>query len=763
MRHWIQEARNFIYSYHFSTGMRTTISVVVPSVVCSMMDQLSMGIIISLGALATALSDVPGTAQHKRNGTLIAISFIFLTALITFLISPYPVLMTIWIVVCCFASGMLLVYGNRGGNIGIACMLTMVSIMGENPVGPAQALNHCLLILIGGVWYGFLSLMLWQIRPYLSVQQMLSECIAETARYLEERAGFYEEDANEEFDNIFRSVLAQQVVVSEKQEAVRELLLKRRSAQEGSTSINKSMVLIFLDITDLAEQIMASQTDYIALHKVFGYTGILEKFHRLILEFAGELHVISAAVAAGQRSLPKSNLRYEIEKVQQAIAEIRKTLPTVQERTRLIMLNSILHNLQDMSQRIYNLHRLTRLERVKDEIIDPRLELSSFTTRNRYDLEILLNNLSFQSHIFRHAMRVSIATVTGYLLGQLLHLERVYWVLLTIVVILKPGFGISKARSYQRLIGTFIGALFAAGVLFLTDNNTVIFIIMLICILGAYSFMTHLYTLAVFFVTPFIVFLLHFMHPAHLEHVTLRVLDTVIGGVITLMANLLLWPTWEKNYLPNHMIKMVKDSARYFSQMMRIYTGQEMVMNDYKLARKDTTVSAANLMSAFQRMLSEPKSKQQHGSEVYHFVVLSHSLMSHIAALANYGLSHGINYPRPEYKLLNSYLQQHFDCILQVLEHPETHCPPLPGAEAFETLDVQLEHLYQRRQEEINQGHDDSSTRQEMLETKQIRDQLHAILALLKDMRKTVVKTVSQPEEQPSGLLKDLKKAIIKK
>lgn len=743
MRHWVQEVRNFIYSYHFSTGLRTTISVVVPSIAFSMMGELPMGIVVSLGALATALSDVAGTALHKRNGILTAIAFIFFTALGTSLIAPYPVLMTGWILACCFANSMLLVYGNRGGNIGIACMLVMVSILGDTPASVGDAIRDCLLILGGSIWYGFLALLLWQIRPYLSVQQTLSECIMETARYLEERAGFYEKGADKDFDEIYKSVLAQQVVVSEKQEAVRELLLKRRSAQQGSTSINKSMVLIFLDIVDLQEQIMASQTDYQALHKDFGEMEILEKFHTLIMQFASELELIGTAVAAGQRSLPRANLRYEIEKVQHAIADIRKTLPTLKERARLITLTNILHNLQDMTQRIYNLHRLTRLERVKDETIDPRIQLASFTTRNRYDLETLLNNLTFQSHIFRHALRVSIAAVTGYLLGQVLHLDRVYWVLLTIVVILKPGFGISKTRSYQRIIGTITGALFAAGVLFLTDNNTVIFTLMLICILGAYSFMTQQYTLSVFFVTPFIIFLLHFLHPAHLQNAELRVLDTFIGVGIAFLASLLLWPSWEHTYLPSYMTKMVQDNARYLEQVMRLYTGQEFVMNDYKLARKDTNVSAANLMSAFQRMLSEPKSKQIHGSEIYHFVVLNHSMMSHIAALANYGLLHGVHFSKPEYKLINQYMSQHFDCITKLLEDPNYKSGQIPSSiEAFETLDIELENLYQRRQEEINQGKGETPVREEMLETKTIRDQLHAMLSLLKDMKKTVDKTI---------------------
>ncbi|SFW26348.1 FUSC family protein [Chitinophaga sancti] len=738
MRHWIQEVRNFIYSYHFSTGLRTTISVVVPSVVCSLLGNLPLGIVISLGALATALSDVPGTAIHKRNGTLIAIFFIFNTALCTSLIMAYPVLMAFGILVCCFMSAMLLVYGNRGGNIGIGCMLVMVSILGEKAVPVHEAFLHSFYILLGAVWYGLLSLLLWQIRPYLSVQQMLSECITETAEYLLARAHFYDPDAGDKIEKIHKDVFAQQVVVNEKQEAVRELLLKRRSHQEGTTSINKALVLIFLDMVDLQEQIMAAQTDYQALHESFDSAGILDKFHTLILEFAGELKIIGEAVAAGQRSLPKANLRYEIAKVQKAVDEIRKTLPTVKERTRLLVLSNILHNLSDMAQRIYNLHRLTRLERVKDEIIDPRLQLSSFTSHGSYDVETFLNNLTFQSHIFRHALRVSLASVTGYVIGQIFHLDRLYWILLTIVVILKPGFSITKARSYQRIYGTVAGALFAAGILYLTANNTVIFIAMLFCILGAYSFMTHQYTLSVFFVTPFVIFLLHFLHPANLYNVGWRVMDTTIGGTIAFFANLLLWPSWEKNTLPSHMIRMVKSNAKYFEQVMHLYTQENFVLNDYKLARKDSNVSAANLMSAFQRMLSEPKSKQRNGSLVYHFVVVNNSIISHIAALANYGTTHnGVRFQQPEYKLLSNNLQAYFTCILEMLEKPgEKPSSPPANLEAFETLDMKLEAIYQKRQEEVNNGKGDSDLRQEILEVKQVRDQLHAVMSLLKDMKK---------------------------
>ncbi|WP_142688554.1 FUSC family protein [Chitinophaga polysaccharea] len=736
----INNVKNFLYSYHFSNGMRTTISVVVPSLVFAWFGMLDLGIAVSMGALCTALSDVPGTIIHKRNGLIISTILIFFTALGTGLLIPYTIPMAVWIGICCFMFAMLLVYGNRGGNIGTGCLLVLVSILGETQLTPQLTLLHASMVLLGSIWYAVLALTLWQIRPYLNVQQALGDCILQTARYLEVRANFYTPGIN--VNENYKAVLAQQVIVNEKQENVRELLLKRRSAQQGTTSLNKSMVLIFLDMVDLQEQIMASQTDYNALQADFKDEAILEKFHLLIMEFVQELKNIGMAVAAGQRSLPKANLKFEMEKVKQAIADITLKLPTLKERTRTIPLTNILQNLQDMAQRIYNLHRLTRLERLKDESIDPKLELSKFTTRQKYDFETFRDNLTFKSHIFRHSIRVSLATLAGYGLGLALHLDRIYWILLTVVVILKPGFGLTKSRSIQRLIGTVTGALFAAGLLYITHNDTVIFVVMLICILGAYSFMTIQYTLSVFFVTPFIIFLLHFLHPSDLYNLTQRVLDTFIGGGIAFFANMLLWPTWEHNFLPDHMKKMMEANRKYFELVMRAYSSEQVSVTDFKLARKDAYVAAANLMSAFQRMLSEPKSKQKNASEVYHYVVLNHTLTSHTATLAAYSLHHGVQFPRPEYREITDYLLHYMDQLI-LMTDPATggSAQPSPLIHAFDRLDAHLESLVHQRQQEINDGKGPTPTRDEMLETKQVHDQLMAILALVKDMSKALTQS----------------------
>ena len=733
---WLKEAKAFIFSYHFSNGLRTTLSVVVPSVIFAAIGQLGTGIAISMGALCTALADVPGTIIHKRNGLIISTILIFLIALGTGLLLPHMALLTIWVGLCSFFCSMLLIYGNRGGNIGIGGMLVMVSIMAEQYTSWQMAVQISLLTLSGSIWYALLALLFWQIRPYLTVQQTLGDCIQSTAKYLRQRANFYEPDLD--ITETYKDVFAQQVIVNEKQEAVRELLLKMRSAQQGTTSISKSMVLIFLDLVDMQEQIMASQIDYTSLQKRFAGTKVIAQLHETIIQFSEELDNIGIAVSAGLRSMPKVNLKLELEKARKEFKTYQASLPSLKERADLIPFESIFDNLQHITQRMYNMHRLTRLERVKEANFDHQLELSKFTTRQSYDVTTFRNNLTFNSHIFRHAVRTGVAMVSGLLLGQALQLSRTYWILLTIMVIMKPGFSLTKTRSFQRIIGTLIGAFFAAGILYLTKDDTVIFCVMLVCILGAYSFQTYHYITSVVFMTPFIIFLLHFLHPADFNNLTNRVIDTLIGGTIAFVFNYIFWPSWEYKFLPDYMIKAITSNKQYLQQVTNLYTDKPFSLIAYKLARKDVHVSIANLTAAFQRMLSEPKSKQKHGSELYHFVVLSHSLSSHIAQLSAYALQHHLKYKRPEYKDILLFLLTIMDQIEQyvsvgaIIPDPET-------PSAFLRLEERLEELLQLRQEQINNGQGHTVEREEMLEIKHVRDQFQALFTVLKDMKKAAV------------------------
>ena len=75
----------------------------------------------------------------------------------------------------------------------------------------------------------------------------------------------------------------------------------------------------------------------------------------------------------------------------------------------------------------------------------------------------------------------------GFIIAAFLPIGHSYWILLTIIVILKPAYSLTRKRNYERLLGTIIGALIGFGILYFIRDNNVLFAIMLLLMIGTYS------------------------------------------------------------------------------------------------------------------------------------------------------------------------------------------------------------------------------------------------------------------------------------
>ena len=74
------------------------------------------------------------------------------------------------------------------------------------------------------------------------------------------------------------------------------------------------------------------------------------------------------------------------------------------------------------------------------------------------------DNLTARSLTLRHALRVGIAAAVAVAFGASLHLPRGYWITVTAVFILQPYAGATFQRGLQRMVGTVLGGLLAAGI-----------------------------------------------------------------------------------------------------------------------------------------------------------------------------------------------------------------------------------------------------------------------------------------------------------
>lgn len=628
MKNQAREIQYFLFSQYFSDGLRITLGVLLPSLLFAQLGHFDIGLTLSLGALCVSITDSPGPVAHKRNAMLLCSLTIFLVALITGFVRLNPYLLGLEILLFCFFFSMFMVYGARAAALGTAALVVMILTI-DNNLKPLEVLIYSGLILTGGIWYMALSLTFFGILPYRQAQQTLGECVHEVARFLRIKAEFYR--AGTDLDTDYQKLVAQQAVVSEKQDAVREVLFKSRQFIKESYGPGRILILSFIDLIDLYEQITTTHYDYNSLHEKFGKSGILNDIARLISLMADELDDIGFAIQANFRHQPPANLNTQLEQLKNRIDAIGANDKEVSN----LALKKVLVNLRNLAQRLTDMRQYYQRE-ASLPAPEKNLEFSRFVSSQNYDFQVFRENLTFDSAIFKHSFRVALVCLFGYIVTKAFpYGHHSYWVLLTIIVILKPAFSLTKQRNYQRLIGTIAGGAIGILILVFLPNKTVQFFLLLIFMICSYSFQRRNYVVSVLFMTPFVLILFNFIGDGNINIAEERIIDTLVGSAIAFAASYLIFPSWEADTFRKHLKETLKANLTYMQKLADSLSGKRVRIEDYKLARKQVYVSSANLSAAFQRMASEPKKKQLKSKEVHKFIVLNHILSSYIATIAS--------------------------------------------------------------------------------------------------------------------------------
>jgi uncharacterized membrane protein YccC len=279
-------------------------------------------------------------------------------------------------------------------------------------------------------------------------------------------------------------------------------------------------------------------------------------------------------------------------------------------------------------------------ERKQEKLVKNDIQTTFFISHQDYSWAVLEDNLNLKSENFRHALRVSGLMLLGFVIAQSFHFLHSNWILLTIMVIMKPAYSLTKERNLDRLVGTIGGAIIGMIILNNVTDNRWLFAILVVCMLGTYSFQRKTYLVSVVFMTPFILILFDFLGIGSRALLIERVYDTVIGGGIAFVGSYVLLPHWEHEKFRKTLVEMLEANMAYYHQVSQWYFGENYQRVPYKIVRKEVFVRSANLASAFQRMFSEPKHKQVSINEINKFSVLNHLLSSYIATLALYATEH---------------------------------------------------------------------------------------------------------------------------
>lgn len=665
-----RDYKSFLYSYNFADGLRITAGVALPSIILSYAGLLPAGILASLGALCISITDNPGPVHHRRNGMLVCLLVNFIVTVIIGYSLGSPFITGAVILIFCFIFSMAGVYGSRANAIGVSALIIMVISLNHHVVGINILLN-AIWILSGGAWYILLSLAIQAIKPYRLTQQALGDLISSTASYLRIRAEFYQTPLN--YNATYQKMMDMQSVLLQKQNLVRELIFKSRKISRESTVESKTLLLIYLDITELFERLSASFQDYRVLHNIFPASKLFEKTRPTILLLADELDEIGIAVLSGKSSQENKNLKTIVENNADFLKQYRAENLTAENSEGFSSFRHIIQSMEDILSRLHTLHLYTSYDRKKIREFSIQKEYDAAIPRQKYNPGLLADSFTLRSNTFRHALRVSIATIAGYGISFLFPLGHSYWILLTIIVILKPAYSLTRKRNVDRLAGTVAGAFLGIIILYFVKDKTALFIIMLFLMTGTYSLLKTKYIYSVILMTPYILVLFHLLNMQDFSTVIAdRVIDTAIGSVIAFIANLVLFPAWSHRFFKKYINDFLEKSLVYFTICASAFQQKIIGEKNMQKSRKDAFVTLANLSEAFSQMLSEPKNKRVNLNKYQELVVLCHMLSSHIASLSYFSkmlevpVSSGDNFTKI-IDVINKHLQEAAEIVSPVL------------------------------------------------------------------------------------------------
>jgi uncharacterized membrane protein YccC len=171
----------------------------------------------------------------------------------------------------------------------------------------------------------------------------------------------------------------------------------------------------------------------------------------------------------------------------------------------------------------------------------------------------------------RHALRLAVVAGVGEVVAQATGLPHGYWIVLTILIVLRPDYASTIYRGVQRAAGTVLGAgLGLATALLLHAGPGVLVAAVGVTMTVAYAVFAVNYLLFAVFLTDFVVTLLALLGQTAEQTVVARLIGTGIGAALALVGYLV-WPSWEAEPAQQKLARLFETQAAFASLLLRAY------------------------------------------------------------------------------------------------------------------------------------------------------------------------------------------------
>lgn len=696
------------------------------------LDHIDVGIAMAVGVLLTSPSVVPGSLRRRVVGISFSIVIAVLATVITGFALIDPLLFVPVLILQIFHISMISVFGFRASLIAFSGLLAVVLSMAQ-VASDGGIIMHALWIGAGGVWFLLFTLLLHYLFQRRETDALLAETFELTARYLEIKSQLLspQDQRREEKE---KELFELQTNLNEKHEIIRELVINRRR-NFGRSGMVRKRLLIFMELVDILELGMANPVNYLKMKELFSVhehkIHLIQEWNKIM---AAHLRAIGESLLHKAYFLDKTDLKEKREEVLRHLKEYELSKEMDAEKDVLPVLINLFNFKDKQHQKVLSLERLMKEWEGSEDLKLRLKDATRFLTTPDYNFKTLQDNFDFKSPIFRHSLRLTVVMVLGYAAGEFFAMQNAYWILLTVVVIMRPGYALTRERFKQRLYGTLIGGAIAVVLVLLIRSRIFYGTLSVIFLILAHSMIQRNYKTAAAFITLNVVFVYSLLRSNVLEVIEYRVLDTGIGAGLAFLGTKFLWPTWEYSTIENFLKKSLVANAGFLKEVESFYFSKTTLPVSYRLARKKAFLAIGDLNAAFQRMAQEPRTKKSMLEKYFRLVSLNQEFLSATASLGTFIRSSPTTRPSKHFENYMHSIQANLSVLSNVEANVEVNTKNIRKATLF------YENLYQElldlQPEKDNEKED---VKEKLQEVQLIRDRLQWLLEITEGLKRIML------------------------
>lgn len=579
---------------------------------------------LTLGVVAAALADLDDRLTGRLRNLFITLVCFFVASASIELLFPYPWWFALGLMVSTCGFILLGALGQRYATIAFGALLIAIYTMLGTSMYDAWY-QQPILLLVGAVWYNVLTLLGHMIFPIRPLQDHIARCYQQLAHYLEAKANLFDPDLEEDGDQpLIQVAMANSTLVATLNQA-KTSLLTRLKGDRGQRGTRRTLHYYFV-AQDIHERASSSHAQYQQLSVKFRYSDIMFRFQRLLSMQAKACQQVSQCILYRQKYQHDS-------KFERAFNHLNATLQRLSQdpenQNYLHALNHLLNNLRAIDAQLANIEseQALALEHMQEN------RLSNDNLSGWADIRLRIRrNITPQSALFRHAIRMSVVLCVGYGIIQITGMDHGYWILLTSLFVCQPNYNATRRRLALRIIGTLAGIALGLPILYFIPSVEGQLILIVISGVLFFAFRNVQYAHATMFITLLVLLCFNLLGEGF-EVAMPRVIDTLLGCAIAWAAVTFIWPDWRFRQLPQVMDKTFNANCRYLDAILVQYHQGKDNSLDYRIARRDAHNCDAELASVISNMSVEPKSAGAMQDATFRLLCLNHTLLSYISAL----------------------------------------------------------------------------------------------------------------------------------